>query len=219
MSALADAQALLFARVIVATVLLLAGVAKLTENRDRLESAIRAYGISSSRFVASVLPLLEIGLGAALILGFLMPLPALGAVFLFSAFAVSMSINLAQGRAVPCACFGVDERELISWRRVILNLLLATGAWIASGWPSAASWDWPIALEPVGRRLSGSDAVGVVLNAMGLLAVVALIKALVSVASHSRGQGDSGSRTTRSKSLASPASGKLVEHQIVARDP
>jgi hypothetical protein len=56
--------------------------------------------------IANVVPFVEIGLGAALLVQWQRHVVAWGAVALFAAFTALLGLRLAQGQRPPCACFG-----------------------------------------------------------------------------------------------------------------
>jgi hypothetical protein len=175
---------LLTGRVLIALVLLYASAAKVLAGREELRPAIENYGVvprSLSGAVAVALPIVEGGLGLALLAGFLLPLSAIAASLLFALFAVAMTVNLTIGRTFPCACFGATAKTLISWRRVLLNVGLAAAALLSTGWPWLDSWDWPIEIDPGGTAETYTDTSWDVLIAVGLLLTIALVRAIVSL--------------------------------------
>jgi len=91
------------AAVLVAAVLLVAGVSKLAKPLGwRTESA----GMGVPSWLAAPVPYVEITLGAMLLAQVQRPLMAWCAVALFAAFTVLLVVRLAQGKRPPCACFG-----------------------------------------------------------------------------------------------------------------
>lgn len=131
MRSLTATHAALFLRALVATVLLAAGAIKLTESLQSRTRSVAAYGLfrePAARLIASLLPFVEIAIGAAILAGILLPLVAWAAAALFLAFGLTVAVNLARGRQIPCACFGTSEDRLTSWRHVALDVLLAATA-------------------------------------------------------------------------------------------
>jgi hypothetical protein len=94
-------------RLIMATVFLVSGVAKITD-RKTLESALRDFGIPASLALASGLLLssIEILIAAALVLPQFAWYGACGALTLLAAIFIGISITLLRGLKPDCHCFG-----------------------------------------------------------------------------------------------------------------
>ena len=91
------------AAIVVAVVLLVAGVSKLAKPDEwRAQSA----GLGVPWWSARPVPFVEIGLGALLLVQVQRPVVAWCAAALFVAFTCLLGLRLAQGRRPPCACFG-----------------------------------------------------------------------------------------------------------------
>jgi len=91
------------AAVVVAAVLLVAGVSKLARpTLWRSESS----GMGVPWWLARVVPFVETVLGALLLVQLQRHAVAWWAVALFGLFTVLLAVRLAQGRRPPCACFG-----------------------------------------------------------------------------------------------------------------
>ena len=88
-----------------------AGAAKLAAGSAWIAQA-RQMGASQP--VATVVPGIELVLGAALVTGIAMPLPALAAIVLLVAFSVVIARQLVDGRHPPCACFGTWSTRPLS---------------------------------------------------------------------------------------------------------
>lgn len=104
---------------VVGVVVALAGAMKLVDRRRWLEDAARQR---LWPWVAQVVPVVELALGAALIV--LSPSPAvLGAttllILVFTAFLLA---QVAAGSQVPCACFGARSSRPPSMRDVARNI-------------------------------------------------------------------------------------------------
>jgi uncharacterized membrane protein YphA (DoxX/SURF4 family) len=99
--------ALLIARLVLAAVFILAGVAKLSDLKGS-RKAITDFGLPAvlASPLGLLLPLAELGVGAALIPASTAWWGALGALGLLLLFVVGISINLARGRKPDCHCFG-----------------------------------------------------------------------------------------------------------------
>lgn len=180
------------ARVLVATVLIGAGLAKVLDGQDQGEAGVRAYALVPDRLarpVSIVLPIAELTIAFGLIVGVFMPIPALAASVLFVAFGVAMAINLARRRVIPCGCFGARADSPISWGRVGFEGSLAILALVASAWPRG--WAWPIGLLPEGSTLRAAHALPISLAVLGGLASVLLVraaKAMPTIPVHSHDQ-------------------------------
>jgi uncharacterized membrane protein YphA (DoxX/SURF4 family) len=72
-------------------------------------------------FVASVLPIVELAVGALLVAQIARRPLAIVAGVLLLAFTVLLVVRLAQGRRPPCACFGTLSSKPISWTNVARN--------------------------------------------------------------------------------------------------
>ena len=114
----------MFARLcaaVVGVVLAYAGANKVTAFRQWQQDAKRQ---NVPAFIAYVLPILELVIGAALVA--LKPLPlVLGiATLLLLVFTVYLSAQVIGKSQVPCACFGARVVRPPSWRDVVRNLAL-----------------------------------------------------------------------------------------------
>ena len=100
--------------------LLLAGIPKLRD-RDGLLTVVKGYRLLPDRMervVAGSLPLVEVLVGTALILGIAGVWAASGAALLFAAFTFGLTVNLARGRRdLDCGCFAFSAHEVprIGW--------------------------------------------------------------------------------------------------------
>ena len=142
--------ALLIARLVLAAVFTLAGVAKLLD-LEGSRKAIIEFGLPAvvASPLALLLPLAELGVGAALIPASSAWWGALGALGLLVLFVMGISINLARGRTPDCHCFGQLHSAPAGWKTLARNAVLAAlaGFVVWSGYeggggagPSALSW-------------------------------------------------------------------------------
>src|SRR5450759_4496929 len=106
-------NALLAARLLLAVVFGVAGLAKLAglanlAGRDRSSQALVDFGVPAAlaRPLGLLLPLAELAVAVALISAAWAWWGALGAFALLLIFVVAIGINLAQGRRPDCHCFG-----------------------------------------------------------------------------------------------------------------
>jgi uncharacterized membrane protein YphA (DoxX/SURF4 family) len=107
-------------------VCLLAGIEKARAPREFVEG-VRQYRLVPARFAPPAgwaLIAAELGLGVLLVTGLVPALAALGAIVLFSIFAVALAVSLARSNTAPCHCFGASEVEKISPVAFVRTLVL-----------------------------------------------------------------------------------------------
>jgi peroxiredoxin len=140
--------ALLIARLVLAGVFTLAGVAKLWDLKGSRQ-AIIDFGVPSAIAapLGLLLPLAELSVAATLLPASAAWWGALGALGLLSVFVVGISINLARGRKPDCHCFGQLHSAPAGWKTLARNGALAAVAgfilWegnYGGAGPSALSW-------------------------------------------------------------------------------
>ena len=98
----------LLSRVVVGAVWLVAGVLKLPDPAENVR-AVRAYQLLPESVVPVVghgLPILEILLGACLLLGLVTRVAAVLSAGLLVAFIVGIASAWARGLSIECGCFG-----------------------------------------------------------------------------------------------------------------
>jgi uncharacterized membrane protein YphA (DoxX/SURF4 family) len=131
-----------------AGVLLWSGGAKVSEPRQAV-MAVQAYEIlptSVGEFVGYALPLFELALGLALLLGVATRVSAVVAGALMTAFVVGVASAWARGLSIDCGCFGgggaVPEGEA-NYLPVLLRDLsfAAMAAWLVVFPGSRWAWD------------------------------------------------------------------------------
>jgi uncharacterized membrane protein YphA (DoxX/SURF4 family) len=108
-------------------VLLVAGIAKRVDRRWPAAAA----ALGAPAWTATVLPWVEIALGALLVAGLARPYPAIATAVLLVLFTVLLVVNLVRGRTPPCACFGTRSREPSSAASVVRNIALLALAGVA----------------------------------------------------------------------------------------
>src|SRR5918997_6179309 len=118
--------ALLIARLVLAAVFTIAGVAKLADLKG-WRQAIIDFGVPSAIAapLGLLLPLAELSVAAALLAASTGWWGALGALALLSVFVVGISINLARGRKPECHCFGQLHSAPAGWKTLARNVVLA----------------------------------------------------------------------------------------------
>jgi peroxiredoxin len=162
---------LLLARLVLAAIFLVAGVAKLAD-RGGSQKALEGFGLP--RRIAGpgsiLLPIAEIVVGVLLLPRATAPYAAIGALVLLVGFIAGIGYNLARGRRPDCHCFGQIHSEPAGWSTLIRNGVLAGVAvfLLAGGWndPGHSLVSWI-------ENLSAAETV------IGVLAVIALAAVIV----------------------------------------
>jgi uncharacterized membrane protein YphA (DoxX/SURF4 family) len=98
----------LLARLVVGGVWIVAGVTKLGDPAQSV-AAVRAYQLlpgSTAQPVGQLLPVLEVVVGACLVLGLLTRWVSVASGLLFVAFIVGIASVWARGITIDCGCFG-----------------------------------------------------------------------------------------------------------------
>ena len=84
--------------------------------------------------VATVVPFLELAVGALLVAQLARSFAAVVAGVMLTAFTVLLIVRLKQGRRPPCACFGALSTKPIGWGNVVRNaVFLVLAAVVALG--------------------------------------------------------------------------------------
>jgi len=138
---------LLLARVLLALIFLVAGMAKLAD-RGGSKQAVIDFGLPTrlAPLLGLVVPLTELGVAAALVSASTTWWGALAALALLLAFIVGIAINLARGRKPECRCFGQLHSAPAGWSTLIRNAVFAALAafilWEGreGAGPSLVSW-------------------------------------------------------------------------------
>lgn len=156
--------------------LLLAGIPKLRD-RESMLRAIQGYRLLPApleRVAAAALPIVEVILGSALIIGGPLARPAAAAAAaLFFVFAAALALNLAKGRReLDCGCFAfaTDESHTprISWFHAIRAAVLAATA----GALAVSSSGFGVGTLPTSAYLLGIAIGGLALAAIFAAAAV-----------------------------------------------
>lgn len=164
--------ALLFGRLLLAAVFLVAGLGKLADTAGS-RRAVAGFGVPAwvARPVGTLLPLAELGVAVALVPVSSAWWGAVGAVALLAVFIVAIAVNLALGRSPDCHCFGQVHSAPTGPGTLVRNsLLLGVAVFVlAAGSPDAgaSTWGW-------GAHLPAAEwvAIGAGLVVAGLFAVV-----------------------------------------------
>ncbi len=139
--------ALLIARLLLAGVFIVAGLAKLAD-RAGSQKALRDFGVPTvlANPFGILLPLAEIAVAIALVPTLSAWWGALGALILLLLFVIGIGFNLARGRKPDCHCFGQLYSAPAGWPTLIRNVLLAAvaGFVVWFGWynPGLSAVDW-----------------------------------------------------------------------------
>jgi thiol-disulfide isomerase/thioredoxin len=162
----------LIARLVLAGVFAVAGIAKLADRQGTRKAAI---GFGAPERIAGVLaialPLAELAVAGLLLPASTAVYGALGAVALLALFTGAIAISLARGRAPDCHCFGQLHSAPASWRTLARNAVLlgigvvALAGSVAEEPKSAVAWigelsDSELALLAVGATAAVVIAVG-----------------------------------------------------------
>src|ERR671931_2293813 len=139
--------ALLVARVLLAVVFLVAGLAKLAD-RAGSRRALVEFGLPSPLAgpFGLLLPLAELAVAVALVPRSTAWWGAIGALALLLLFVAGIGLNLARGRKPDCHCFGQLHSEPVGASTLIRNALLAGAAgvivWQGRYDPGASAVSW-----------------------------------------------------------------------------
>jgi len=124
--------ALLLARLLLAAVFLLAGIAKYADPKGTTK-ALTNFGLprALAAFFALVLPFAELGVAAALIPVGLAWYGACAALALLAIFVIGIAVTLLRGRKPDCRCFGQLHSAPVGASTLIRNGVLgAVAAWL-----------------------------------------------------------------------------------------
>jgi methylamine dehydrogenase accessory protein MauD len=163
---------LLGARLILALVFAVAGIAKLIDLAGS-RRAIVEFGVPAALAgpLGILLPLAELAVAAALLPTTTAWWGAVGALVLLLLFAAAIGTNLARGRKPDCHCFGQLHSAPAGWSTLVRNAVLAAPA-VLVVWQGLEGNVGPSAVAWVGA-LSGVQLLGLVAAVLvvGLLAV------------------------------------------------
>jgi peroxiredoxin/uncharacterized membrane protein YphA (DoxX/SURF4 family) len=125
---------LLFARLLLCLVFLVAGLAKLADLAGSRQ-AMRDFGVPEklADLFGLLLPVAELAIAIALLVPITAWWGAIGALGLLLIFVAGIGYNLAQGRTPDCHCFGQLHSAPAGWSTLIRNLVLAGVAGLVVG--------------------------------------------------------------------------------------
>ena len=140
---------LLIARLLLAAVFVVAGLAKVADLKGS-QQAVKGFGVPTflATPVGILLPFAELAVAIALIPSSWAFYGAIGALVLLGVFIVGISANLSVGRKPDCHCFGQLHSEPVGASTLIRNVLLGIvagfviwqGAAYSNVGPSAVAW-------------------------------------------------------------------------------
>ncbi len=174
---------ILFARLALGGVLILGGIGKLLDARNSAEAVSAQVPFLPKALAgpaATVLPWIEIALGALLVLGLgLLPV-GLAAGALMVLFTAIVTRDVLQRKGTTCACFGRFSNEEVSELTVVRDLVLLALAGVIVLVPNRyLALDALFQSTPVAGP-SIIDAIPVVLLAAATVGIVVLGGAMVS---------------------------------------
>lgn len=117
----------LFARASIGFLLISAGLAKLPRLND-FHTTVESYHLIPRKvavFLAPLVPLIEVFLGAHLLLSRSHHWSALACILLFLLFSSAIAINLVRKRNISCGCFGAMLKGRPKWSMVGRNITFA----------------------------------------------------------------------------------------------
>src|SRR5436305_1632520 len=130
----------LLARLVLAVVFLVAGIAKLADLAGSRQ-ALRDFGVPAQLAdpFGLLLPLAELAVAVALLFPATAWWGAVGALVLLLLFVGGIGYNLAHGRQPDCHCFGQLHSAPAGWPTLIRNLVLAAiaGIIVVFGWSTS----------------------------------------------------------------------------------
>lgn len=159
-------DALVIARLCLATVFLLAGIAKLAD-RVGTRQALADFGVPLrlARPLQFLLPAGELAAATALVLATTGRWGAIGSLLLLSLFVAGLTRALRRGETPDCHCFGQLHSKPASWATVARNLLLALpAAYVALEGPGPSLSSWV-------NRTNATDLALIATSALATLAV------------------------------------------------
>lgn len=124
------------ARLLTGTVWVVAGALKLPD-LDASVRAVRAYDILPETIVpvvGTMLPILEVVIGLALLLGLVTRFSAVVSALLFGAFVIGIASVWARGIEIDCGCFGGGGAKEGAMDEYPIKIAQDVGLMVASAW-------------------------------------------------------------------------------------
>lgn len=116
------------AAIVVGVTVAMAGALKLVNRRWRAE----AIAVGTPRWVAPLVPPVELVLGVLLVVRVARPVVGLLAMLLLTAFTIFLLVKWEERRGEPCNCFGVLSKRPVSAWTIVRNLALIGLALVAA---------------------------------------------------------------------------------------
>jgi peroxiredoxin len=162
---------LLFVRLLLCAVFLVAGLAKLADLTGSRQ-AMRDFGVPGklADFFGLLLPLAELLVAVCLVVPLTTWWGALGALALLLTFVIGIGYNLAHGRTPDCHCFGQLHSAPAGWSTLIRNLVLAGVAGLVVGFGRSVAG--PGVIELV-SGLTMTQRIEVIIGALLLVVLIA----------------------------------------------
>ena len=108
------------ASIVLGAVFVVSGITKIAAPAQwRTQSA----ELGVPRIAVTVVPFLELAVGALLVAQLARSFAAVVAALLLVGFTGLLVVRLAQGRRPPCACFGALSTKPIGWSNVVRNVV------------------------------------------------------------------------------------------------
>jgi peroxiredoxin/uncharacterized membrane protein YphA (DoxX/SURF4 family) len=164
-------DALVIARLCLAAVFFVAGVAKLTD-RPGTRRALVDFDVPPRLVdpLLLLLPAAELTVATALVFPTTARWGAVGCLVLLALFVVGLTRVLRRGQAPDCHCFGQLHSQPASWVTVARNVVLALpAAYVALAGPGPSLTSW----------VAGTDATDLWLIATGSLAIFAATTSVI----------------------------------------
>ena len=126
----------LLSRLVLGVFLLAAGWVKVVDITGSVQSvlAYELLGYEASRFVGTMLPVVEIAVGLLLVLGLLTRGSAAVAGLLMVVFVAAIASAWARGLAIDCGCFGTGGPVDPEDTRYLSEILRDLGLLVLAGW-------------------------------------------------------------------------------------
>src|SRR5437868_7742655 len=168
---------LLFARLLLCAVFLVAGLAKLADLAGSRQ-AMRGFGVPDklADFLGLLLPLAEIAVAVTLVVPLTAWWGAVAALALLLIFVAGIGYNLAQGRTPDCHCFGQLHSSPAGWSTLIRNLVLAGIAGVVVSFGRTITG--PGVLELI-AQMTASQKVEAIVGALLLVVLIGDRKSVV----------------------------------------
>jgi thiol-disulfide isomerase/thioredoxin len=173
--------ALFLARLLLAVVFAVAGIAKLAD-REGTRRALTGFGVPGRLAVpgAIALPVAELAVAVLMLPASTASWGAFGALVLLGSFVAAIAVNLLRGRAPDCHCFGAFHSEPAGPKTLVRNAVLAgvavfvaIRAWNEAGTSATA---WVGRLDTEGVALLFAVLAFALAVSLGVLAFVHLLR-------------------------------------------